>query len=66
MITSYGLGLSLINNLCTEQPPAKRWARTSDARAKLFSGFGRAGPDFFGPRAGRAFDENYFGRANGP
>ena len=38
----------------------------SDARAKLFSGFGRAGPGFFGPRAGRAFDKNYFGRANGP
>ena len=38
----------------------------SDARTKLFSGFGRAGPDFFGPRADRAFDENYFGRVNGP
>ena len=38
----------------------------SDARAGLFSGFGRAGPEFFGPRAGRAFDKNYFGRANGP
>ena len=37
----------------------------SAVRAWLFSGFGRAGPDFFGPRAGRAFDENNFGRAFG-
>ena len=38
----------------------------SAVRAWHFSGFGRARPDFFGPRAGRASHENHLGLADGP
>ena len=39
--------------------------QTSDVTGLKFPGFGRAGPNFFGPRAGPGFLMSGFGRALG-
>ena len=39
---------------------------SSDVTGLKFPGFGRAGPNFFGPRAGPGFLMSGFGRALGP
>ena len=40
-------------------------AHASDVTGLKFPGFGRAGPNFFGPRAGPGFLMSGFGRALG-